>query len=131
MPIYEFQCQACGVIIEVLQKISDPHLTDCEACGKAEMKKKVTAAAFRLSGAGWYETDFKEGDNKKNLTESDSNKKDQNSANDKSEKSDTKESSTSSDSKSTDKSSEKSITKTDNSSKEKPKTSPTKDTSTD
>ena len=70
MPIYEFICQACGTEIEVLQKISDPHPTDCEACGKAEMKKKVTAAAFRLSGAGWYETDFKkESDNKKNLTE--------------------------------------------------------------
>ncbi len=76
MPIYEFLCQACGNEIEVLQKISDPHPTDCEACGKAEMKKKVTAAAFRLSGAGWYETDFKEGDNKKNLTESQTDKKD-------------------------------------------------------
>lgn len=77
MPIYEFQCQACGVEIEVLQKINDPHITDCESCGKAEMKKKVTAAAFRLSGAGWYETDFKkENDKKKNLTEtaSDGNK---------------------------------------------------------
>ena len=76
MPIYEFLCQACGNEVEVLQKISDPHLTDCEACGKSEMKKKVTAAAFRLSGAGWYETDFKEGDNKKNLTETSSDKKD-------------------------------------------------------
>ncbi len=77
MPIYEFQCQACGTVIEVLQKISDPHITDCEACGKAEMKKKVTAAAFRLSGAGWYETDFKEGDKKKNLTETKADNKDQ------------------------------------------------------
>lgn len=85
MPIYEFQCQACGNEVEILQKISDPHPTDCEACGKAEMKKKVTAAAFRLSGAGWYETDFKEGDNKKNLTETNADKKES-----KSEKSDTK-----------------------------------------
>lgn len=70
MPIYEFQCQACGTEIEVLQKINDPHITDCEVCGKAEMKKQVTAAAFRLSGAGWYETDFKnDSDKKKNLTE--------------------------------------------------------------
>lgn len=75
MPIYEFLCQACGNEIEVLQKISDPYPTDCEACGKAEMKKKVTAAAFRLSGAGWYETDFKESDKKKNLTEKNSDKK--------------------------------------------------------
>jgi len=58
----------CGVEVEVLQKISDPHLVDCAACGKPTMKKKVTAAAFRLSGAGWYETDFKD-DNKKNLTD--------------------------------------------------------------
>jgi putative FmdB family regulatory protein len=69
MPIYEFQCQSCGNQVEVLQKISDDPLTDCEACGKSEMKKMVSAAAFRLSGSGWYETDFKSG-NKKNLTES-------------------------------------------------------------
>ena len=69
MPIYEFQCQACGYEIEVLQKISDPNPTDCAACNKPDMKKKVTAAAFRLSGSGWYETDFKSGDKKNNLTE--------------------------------------------------------------
>ena len=85
MPIYEFQCQACGTEIEVLQKISDPHITDCEACGKAEMKKKVTAAAFRLSGAGWYETDFKEGNKKKNLTETSAENKESKSADTKKE----------------------------------------------
>jgi putative FmdB family regulatory protein len=67
MPIYEFQCQSCGNEIEVIQKISDEPLTDCEACGKPDMKKMVSAAAFRLSGSGWYETDFKKG-KKKNLT---------------------------------------------------------------
>ena len=75
MPIYEFQCQSCGNEVEVLQKISDAPLTICPACGKDEMKKKVSAAAFRLSGGGWYETDFKSGDNKKNLTESKTDKK--------------------------------------------------------
>lgn len=68
MPIYEFQCQSCGHEIEVIQKISDEPLKDCAACGKPDMKKKVSAAAFRLSGTGWYETDFKSG-KKKNLTE--------------------------------------------------------------
>ncbi len=67
MPIYEFQCQSCGNEVEIIQKISDAPLTDCEACGKPEMKKMVSAAAFRLSGSGWYETDFKKGA-KKNLT---------------------------------------------------------------
>jgi len=71
MPIYEFQCQSCGNEVEVLQKISDDPLKDCDACGKTDMKKMVSAAAFRLSGSGWYETDFKSGD-KKNLTTSSS-----------------------------------------------------------
>ena len=66
MPIYEFACQECGNEVEVLQKISDAPLVDCASCGKPAMKKKVSAAAFRLSGSGWYETDFKSG-NKKNL----------------------------------------------------------------
>ncbi len=66
MPIYEYQCQACGETCEKLQKISDEPLRDCPACGKAELKKKVSAAGFRLKGGGWYETDFKTG-SKKNL----------------------------------------------------------------
>jgi len=66
MPIYEYQCQACGKQLEVLQKISDAPLQDCPGCDKASLKKKVSAAAFRLKGGGWYETDFKTGD-KKNL----------------------------------------------------------------
>ena len=69
MPIYDYQCTACGHEMEVLQKISDDPLKDCPACNTANLSKKVTAAAFRLSGSGWYETDFKSGD-KKNLTES-------------------------------------------------------------
>lgn len=66
MPIYEYRCQACGHEEEVLQKISDPLLTECPACKKPSLKKKVSAAGFRLKGGGWYETDFKSG-NKKNV----------------------------------------------------------------
>ena len=66
MPIYEYQCQACQNQIEALQKISDTPLLDCPQCGEPSLKKKVSAAAFRLKGSGWYETDFKTG-NKKNL----------------------------------------------------------------
>ncbi len=70
MPIYEYQCTSCGNTIEVLQKISDDPVTECQACGKPDMKKKVSAAAFRLSGSGWYETDFKSG-KKKNISAND------------------------------------------------------------
>jgi len=66
MPIYEYQCQACGKQLEALQKISDAPLQDCPDCCEPSLKKKVSAAAFRLKGGGWYETDFKTG-TKKNL----------------------------------------------------------------
>ncbi|MEM8499458.1 MAG: zinc ribbon domain-containing protein [Pseudomonadota bacterium] len=69
MPIYEYQCQDCGHQMELIHKMSDPPATDCPACGKPALKKKVSAAAFRLKGGGWYETDFKSGDKKKNLVE--------------------------------------------------------------
>jgi putative FmdB family regulatory protein len=74
MPIYEYLCSECGHQVEVLQKISDEPLKDCPACGKPAMKKMVSAAAFRLKGGGWYETDFKSG-KKKNVAESGEAKK--------------------------------------------------------
>ena len=61
MPIYAYKCESCGAAKDVLQKISDPVLTDCPACGKATFKKQLTAAGFQLKGSGWYETDFKSG----------------------------------------------------------------------
>ena len=67
MPIYEYRCEACGNELEVLQKLSDDRLTDCPECSQSTLKKKVSAAGFRLKGSGWYETDFKTGDNKKNI----------------------------------------------------------------
>lgn len=70
MPIYAYRCEACGHELDALQKISDAPLTDCPACGAAALKKQLTAAAFRLKGGGWYETDFKK-DSKKNLHQTD------------------------------------------------------------
>ena len=67
MPIYEYQCLACGESHDALQKLSDAPLVDCPACGKPELKKKISAAGFRLTGGGWYETDFKTSEKKKNL----------------------------------------------------------------
>ena len=61
MPIYAYRCQACGFAKDVLQKISDPQLTDCPSCGMPNFKKQVTAAGFQLKGTGWYATDFRGG----------------------------------------------------------------------
>ena len=66
MPFYEYQCTNCGHEEEVLQKVDDKPLEKCPECGKSAMKKIVSAAAFRLKGGGWYETDFKSG-GKKNV----------------------------------------------------------------
>lgn len=61
MPIYAYRCAACGHAKDVLQKISDPVLTDCPACGASSFQKQLTAAGFQLKGSGWYATDFKGG----------------------------------------------------------------------
>jgi len=61
MPIYAYRCEACGHAKDVLQKISDPVLTTCPACGAQAFKKQVTAAGFQLKGSGWYVTDFRGG----------------------------------------------------------------------
>ncbi|MDH3355484.1 MAG: zinc ribbon domain-containing protein [Chromatiales bacterium] len=69
MPIYEYECKACGHEMEAIQKMSDDALTDCPVCEKRELVKLISAAGFRLKGAGWYETDFKSGQ-KKNVVKS-------------------------------------------------------------
>jgi len=61
MPIYAYRCASCGHSRDVLQKMSDPVLTTCPACGADQFQKQVTAAGFQLKGSGWYATDFKGG----------------------------------------------------------------------
>jgi len=71
MPIYEYKCESCSAVLEKIQKISDPPLTDCPECGRSALVKLISAPSFRLKGSGWYETDFKTG-KKKNGVGSDS-----------------------------------------------------------
>ncbi|NOG32774.1 zinc ribbon domain-containing protein [Halomonas sp. CH40] len=66
MPIYEYECKACGQRLEKLQKMSADPLTQCPECKQDTLSRLVSAAGFRLAGGGWYETDFKTG-SKKNL----------------------------------------------------------------
>ena len=70
MPIYAFACSACGHHFDRLQKMSDADPTLCPVCSEETVKRQLTAPSFRLSGSGWYETDFKkDGDKKRNLSE--------------------------------------------------------------
>jgi putative FmdB family regulatory protein len=61
MPIYAYKCESCGHCKDVLQKVSDPLLAVCPACGEASFVKQLTAAGFQLKGSGWYATDFRGG----------------------------------------------------------------------
>lgn len=68
MPIYAFECDACSHSFDRLQRLSDVDPTDCPQCSAPQVRRQLTAPQFRLSGGGWYETDFKkDGDKKRNL----------------------------------------------------------------
>lgn len=71
MPIYEYQCAGCGHRLEAIQRFSDAPLKQCPDCGRAKLKKLISAAGFRLGGKGWYETDFKK-DKQRNLSQRES-----------------------------------------------------------
>jgi putative FmdB family regulatory protein len=64
MPIYEYQCQACGYREDILQKISDKPIVKCPKCSANKMTKLVSAPSFQLKGQGWYVTDFRDKDKK-------------------------------------------------------------------
>lgn len=72
MPIYEYQCKACGHSLEAIQRFSDAPLTECPACHQSELTKLVSAPSFRLKGGGWYETDFKTGKKRHGTQDADS-----------------------------------------------------------
>ena len=70
MPIYEYRCTGCEHQFDALQKMSDAPLETCPQCSNSTLVKLVSAPSFRLSGSGWYETDFKTSkDKKKNLAD--------------------------------------------------------------
>ena len=59
MPIYEYECAACGHTFDAIQSFKEQALVDCPVCKERTLKKLVSASAFHLKGSGWYVTDFK------------------------------------------------------------------------
>ncbi len=57
MPTYEYECSACRRVFEVRQRISEPPLTSCDACG-GSVRRLISPAPFILKGDGWYVTDY-------------------------------------------------------------------------
>jgi putative FmdB family regulatory protein len=58
MPLYEYQCGACGARFELIRKFSDPPLEVCPTCGKGPVQKLISSPAFQFKGSGWYITDY-------------------------------------------------------------------------
>ena len=76
MPIYEYKCNTCDHQFEILQKINDVPAKTCPECNSHNLRKLVSATAFKLKGTGWYETDFKTKKPKKDNNTAKKNKND-------------------------------------------------------
>ena len=62
MPLYEYECDACGKRFEVICKFSDPALEVCTACGKGPIRRLQSSPAIKFKGSGWYITDYAQKD---------------------------------------------------------------------
>ena len=58
MPVYEYECAACGHQFEEFQKISDKPIRTCPSCKKRRVRKLISQSTFVLKGSGWYATDY-------------------------------------------------------------------------
>ncbi len=62
MPLYEYKCDNCGDVFEVMQKFADEPLTQHAICG-GTVHRLISAPAFQFKGTGWYVTDYAKGGN--------------------------------------------------------------------
>ena len=58
MPIYEYECAACGHRFERIQKFSDALVVECPNCGEHKVQKLLSSPAIQFKGSGWYITDY-------------------------------------------------------------------------
>jgi putative FmdB family regulatory protein len=58
VPLYEYQCDACGCRFETIQKFSDPPVDTCRECGKGPVHRLLSSPAIQFKGSGWYITDY-------------------------------------------------------------------------
>jgi len=57
VPTYEYACSNCGTNHEIQQKMSDPTLTECPACGQPTLRKLFSGVGIHFKGSGFYRTD--------------------------------------------------------------------------
>jgi putative FmdB family regulatory protein len=76
MPLYEYECDACGHRFEAIQKFSDPPIEQCPKCG-GHVHKLIAAPAFQFKGSGWYITDYAKKDSSPASKPAESTKKEE------------------------------------------------------
>ncbi|MBN2051024.1 MAG: zinc ribbon domain-containing protein [Spirochaetales bacterium] len=59
MPTYDYECLECGHVFEQFQKMSDPPLTECPACGGSVRRLIGGGLGVIFKGSGFYVTDNK------------------------------------------------------------------------
>lgn len=57
MPLYEYECDKCHKVFEIIQKFSDTPLTVHDDCG-GNLERLISAPALQFKGSGWYVTDY-------------------------------------------------------------------------
>jgi putative FmdB family regulatory protein len=72
MPIYEYVCEKCGALNEVIQKVDDPPPAACEKCGSKKLSRQVSRSSFQLKGGGWYSEGYSSGGSAKKESKSSS-----------------------------------------------------------
>jgi putative FmdB family regulatory protein len=60
VPLYEYKCDKCGDVFEVIEKFSDKPLQVHEKCG-GPVHRLISTSSFQLKGSGWYATDYARG----------------------------------------------------------------------
>jgi putative FmdB family regulatory protein len=57
MPLYEYECENCGDLFEVIQKFADEPVAVHEKCG-GKVHRLLSAPALQFKGSGWYVNDY-------------------------------------------------------------------------
>jgi putative FmdB family regulatory protein len=57
MPLYEYLCEKCQHLFEVIQRFSDSPIEVCPRCG-GKVNKVLSSPAIHFKGTGWYITDY-------------------------------------------------------------------------
>jgi len=60
MPTYQYECESCGHVFDIMQSITEKKLQKCPKCNKNSLQRLIgTGSGIVFKGNGFYETDYK------------------------------------------------------------------------